>query len=178
MAALYFGFKLLEAVAAVGGITAGVLLVIFTLNLTALTIHEVGHASAGWLVGFRIRQIHIGPFLRTRGHRGFEWSISPSLPLWLTGSVIASPLGADRTLVREATCNAPAQIAARSKPVPVLPAQPAGEPPVTFLHEPCIKLHREANLLFIVDLVVMAGLIGGGVWFFAQAPRRRLTVGA
>jgi hypothetical protein len=81
----------------------------------------------------------------------------------------------NRTLVLKAACNAPAQIAARSKPVPVLPSQPAGEPPVTFLHEPCIALHREANLLFIVDLIVMAGLVAGGVWFVRRSGRHALA---
>jgi hypothetical protein len=77
----------------------------------------------------------------------------------------------NRTLVLKATCNAPAQSGARSKPVPALPTQPAGEPPVTFLYEPCVKKHREARVLFFVDLIVMAGLIGGGVWFVRRSCR-------
>jgi hypothetical protein len=81
----------------------------------------------------------------------------------------------NRTLVLKATCNAPAQAGARSKPAPALPPQPTGEPPVTFLREPCISLHREAHLLFIVDLIVMAGLVGGGVWFVRRSKQRELV---
>jgi hypothetical protein len=39
----------------------GVLLLLFAIFL-AITVHEIGHLSAGWVVGFRFSVIRIGPF--------------------------------------------------------------------------------------------------------------------
>jgi hypothetical protein len=74
-----------------------------------------------------------------------------------------------KSLVVAFRCHAPAQSGAwNPTPTPTFNAQPAGQPPVTLMHEPCEKTHGDARALFFVNIAVMLAFIAGAVWYLRR----------
>jgi len=57
----------------------GVLLLVFAIFL-AITVHEIGHLTAGWVVGFRFSVIRIGPFSLNLEHGRLRVRIRREMP--------------------------------------------------------------------------------------------------
>jgi hypothetical protein len=52
----------------------------------------------------------------------------------------------------------------RSSPLPALTAQPVGKPPLAYAYDPCIRTHRQARALFVLDTAVVLAGVALAVW--------------
>jgi hypothetical protein len=101
------------------------------------------------------------------------WAFQP-----LSDSV---PVGIDYTLKTPARvsvsvdCNSLFDSRPRDdSPLPALKAQPPGNPPLAFQREPCVIVHDQAQIVFILDTAVFALVASGFVWFVVR--KRRSSV--
>jgi hypothetical protein len=88
------------------------------------------------------------------------WALQP-----LSDSV---PVGVDYTLSTpanvsvEVDCNTLFDSAPRpDEPLPTLATQPAGKFPLGFQREPCVLVHDQARIVFALDTVAFAAVMGG-----------------
>jgi hypothetical protein len=63
----------------------------------------------------------------------------------------------------------------RSSPLPALTAQPAGKPPLAYAYDPCVRTHRQARALFVLDTAVVLAGIALALWL---SIRQRVAVTA
>src|SRR5260370_219579 len=75
-----------------GGLGSWALLFALQALLLFLTIlvHECGHLLAGWLVGFRVQEIRIGPLQIRRAERRLALTFNNCLP-WFGGGAMSIP---------------------------------------------------------------------------------------
>jgi hypothetical protein len=92
------------------------------------------------------------------------WAARPlhdSVPVGIDYSpTVLTPPGPQRLVSQEVECNTLFDSAARDDaPLPELTAQPKGRPDLAYQRTPCALVHRDARLLFGLDLLAVAAAI-------------------
>lgn len=90
----------------------------------------------------------------------------------------AVPVGVDQTLPQpqpvsvDVHCNSLFDSAARdASPLPALKPQPKKNAPLAYQREPCALVHRNARLVFALDLVFFVAVIVAGALVLRRASR-------
>lgn len=98
------------------------------------------------------------------------WALQP-----LTDSV---PVGVDYTLTTSANvsvavdCNMLFDNSRRpDEPLPPLNVQPEGKPQLAFEREPCVLVQDQSRIVFVLDTVAFAAVMGGLAFVFLRGRR-------
>lgn len=92
-----------------------------------------------------------------------------SIVLWASQVFVDEvPVGTDYTLDPPARvsvdveCHPPlSSTAGSSEPLPALPVQPDGQPPLAYTREPCAAQRDSVRKALVIDAVVLVGVIAG-----------------
>ncbi|MFN8023519.1 MAG: hypothetical protein U0Q03_18465 [Acidimicrobiales bacterium] len=89
--------------------------------------------------------------------------LSDSVPVGMDYSqTVLKPPGPQRLVSQEVECNSLFESAARDDtPLPELTTQPKGVDPLDYQREPCVLVHRNARILFAIDIVAVLVAVAG-----------------
>jgi hypothetical protein len=104
------------------------------------------------------------------------WAARPltdAVPVGIDYSpLLLTPPEPQRLISQDVECNTLFAGSARpDEPLPVLAVQPADRPPLEFQREPCELVHRDAQLLFGLNVVAVIVALGGLGWALRRVRR-------